>query len=347
MLETIIKEGICMASPKENFLRLMKNDNPKWVGDPWSCFPVNPIFRPITFDAITSNLNGPKRGEKGIRNRLGVIFDWPADQPGSTPNNHGDNKLVKDITQWKDFVQLPDMSWVSWDEVDQFLATVDRDKYLVMAPSFTGMFEYSHYVLGFQDALVNYLMEPEHMFDMLSAFTDWKIKNVGLVIDHMKPDIIHSHDDWGNKRSLFLNPSTWREMIKPHYERFYGYIKSRGVLIQHHADCVSHEVAEDMVDLGIDMWQGVIPQNDIKGVIERTEGKLCIMGGFDMQLIDFPDTPEEKIRNYVHEVIDTYMPLGSFMPCVTNIIPVHKNVEQVINDEMDKSGAIYAAEHFN
>jgi hypothetical protein len=53
-------------------------------------------------------------------------------------------------------------------------------------------------------------------------------------------------------------------------------------------------VAEDMVDLGIDMWQGVIPQNDIKGVIERTEGKLCIMGGFDMQLIDFRIPPKKR-----------------------------------------------------
>jgi hypothetical protein len=37
---------------------------------------------------------------------------------------------------------------------------------------------------------------------MLSAFTDWKIKNVGLVIDHMKPDIIHSHDDWGTSEAF-------------------------------------------------------------------------------------------------------------------------------------------------
>ena len=151
------------------------------------------------------------------------------------------------------------------------------------------MFEFSHYMLGFEDALVSYLEEPEHMYDMLSYYTDWKIKCVEHVIDRMKPDILHSHDDWGNKRSLFLSPKTWRELIKPHYERFYGYVKSRGVLIQHHADCVSHEVAEDMVDLGIDMWQGVIPQNDIKGVIERTESKLCIMGGIDMALIDFPN----------------------------------------------------------
>jgi hypothetical protein len=94
------------------------------------------------------------------------------------------------------------------------------------------------------------------------------------------------------------------------------------------------------------MWQGVIPQNDIKGVIERTEGKLCIMGGFDMQLIDYPWSKEEDIRAYVRQVIDTYMPLGSFIPTVTNVIPINKHVENAIHDELNRYGAEYAAKHF-
>lgn len=335
-----------MSTPKENFLKLMNNDNPKWLGDPWSCFTQNAIFRPIAFDAITLMMGGPAPGQIGVKNALGVTMDWPAGHPGATPNITEENKVVKDITHWEDYVKLPDISHAPWHVVDEIMATQDRENYLVMAPSFTGMFEFSHYMMGFEDALVNYLLEPDSMFDMLSYYTDWKIKCVEQIIDRMKPDVIHSHDDWGNKRSLFLNPDTWRELIKPHYERFYGYIKSRGVLVQHHADCVCHEIAEDMVDLGIDMWQGVIPQNDIKGVIERTKGKLCIMGGFDMQTIDFADANEEKIRASVHEVIDTYVPLGSFIPCVTNIIPVHPQVEKILNEELDHYGAIYASKYF-
>jgi hypothetical protein len=135
-------------------------------------------------------------------------------------------------------------------------------------------------------------------------------------------------------------------MIKPHFARFYGYIKSRGVLVQHHADCVCHEIVEDMVDLGIDMWQGVIPQNDIKGIIERTDGKLCLLGGIDMAAIDFPEPDEDAVRAEVRRAIDTYMPLGSFIPCVANIIPLYPKVEAILNDELNKYGAEYAARHF-
>ena len=335
-----------MYTPKENFLRLMRSDNPKWLGDPWSCFNQNKPFRPVAFSAVDFMLGGPEPGQMHVKNAWGVEMDWPADSPGGMPHVTDENKVIKDITHWRDYVQFPSLDNLRWDIVERSIKDFDRENYLVMAGTFTGMFEFSHYMMGFMDALTNYVVEPECMYDLLSAYTDWKIKAVGLIIDHIRPDIIHSHDDWGNKKALFINPETWREILKPLYKRFYGYIKSRGVLVQHHNDSVSHEICEDMVDVGIDMWQGVIPQNDIPGIIERTEGKLCVMGGIDMAKIDLPDAKEEDVRAEVRRAIDTYMPLGHFIPCVANIIPIYPQVEKWINDEMNVYGAKYAAEHF-
>ena len=335
-----------MPTPKENFLRLMRNDSPQWLGDPWCCFNQNLPFRPICFDAVTQSLGGPLPGQMKVKNAWGVTMDWPEGHAGATPYITDENKVIKDITHWRDYVTFPDIDNLDWSEVDKAAAGFDRENLLVMSGTFTGMFEFSHYMMGFMDALTNYLIEPEAMYELLSAYTDWKIKAVGLAIDHIKPDIIHSHDDWGSKKSLFMNPQTWREIIKPQYQRLYGYIKSRGVLVQHHADCVCHEIAEDMVDLGIDMWQGVIPQNDIKSVIERTGGKLCILGGIDMAKIDMPQADEDAIRTEVRRAIDEYMPLGSFIPCVPNIIPMFPQVETILNDELNSYGAKYAREHF-
>lgn len=334
-----------MSTPKENFLRLMRNDSPKWLGDPWSCFNFNPAFRPVLFDAVTL-LNGNPMPGQTCKNMWGTTMTFPLGQPGAIPHVTEENKVIKDITNWRDFVHFPDLDHLPWDAVDHMFPNIDRENLLVMVPSFIGIFEFSHYMMGFEEALMNYLLEPEAMFELLSAYTDWKIKAIGKTIDHMKPDMLHSHDDWGNKKSLFLPPTVWRELIKPHYERFYGYVHSRGVLVQHHNDSVSHEICEDMVDIGIDMWQGVIPQNDIPGIIERTQGKLCVMGGFDMQLIDFPTAREEDIKAHVRWVIDTYMHLGSFIPNVTNIFPVFENVDKAVNEELDRYGAIWADKHF-
>ena len=333
-----------MSTMKEKFLRRMRNDNPDWLGDPWDCFTKTPMaFGPMSMDA--TGTVGPPMSMGTFVNAWGVTYIWNEGDPGATPHITEENKVVKDLYKWKDTIQAPSLDNLDWAPFEAEYAKLDRENYLLMGMTAPGMFEFSHLVMGFEDSLISYLTDPDEMNNMLAFYTDWKLWQAELICDHMKPDIIHSHDDWGDKRSLFMNPETWRKCIKPHFERLYGYYKSRGVLIQHHSDCVNHEIAEDMVDLGIDMWQGVIPQNDIKGVIERTEGKLCIMGGIDMQIVDLPNVPEQVIRDEVRRAIDEYAPLGAFMPCIANIIAIYPRTGEIIHDEMNKYGAEWMAKN--
>lgn len=338
-----------MRTMKENFLRLMKNDDPKWLGDPWDCYCQGPAMGPIILDPFTLTSGRTNYGERMKKDRWGIMWDWAEGQPGAVPVPDAEYRVCDDIEKWREcinFNNLPPAEFMPWDLPYKMNPPFDRENKLLMFSDFAGMFEFSHLVLGFEDALVYYLTEPDEMYALLSAYTDWKINVTGQVIDQYHPDVIHSQDDWGDKRNMFLPPTVWRELIKPHYERYYSFLKSKGVLIQHHSDCVNDAVAEDMVELGIDMWQGVIPQNDIKGVIERTEGKLCIMGGFDMGLIDRPDISDDEIYAYVKDVIDTYMPLGSFIPCCTNVTPVHKNVEIALHNALNSYGAEWAEKNF-
>ncbi|MDR1822133.1 MAG: uroporphyrinogen decarboxylase (URO-D) [Oscillospiraceae bacterium] len=341
-----------MATPRENFLRLMKNDSPKWLGDPWSCFNQTPGFRPVTMDCVAMSLGSAQPGQVGVKNAWGVTMDFPEGQPGGIPHVTDENKVIKDITHWQDYVVFPDIDNVDWSFFPKMYPNLEetRKTHLIMAGSFTGMFEFSHYMMGFSDALENYLMEPESMYELLSAYTDWKIKAAAQVIDHIKPDILHSHDDWGNKLNLFLPPKTFREILKPLYERFYGYVQSRGVLVQHHNDSVSDIIAEDMVDMHIDMWQGPIPGNKFDEIVEKVGSKLCLMGGFDMGQIDKPNATEAEVKAHCRQVIDTYMPLnkkgGAFIPCITSIFAIHPQVDQWIAEELDRYGAEYAAKNF-
>jgi hypothetical protein len=54
-----------------------------------------------------------------------------------------------------------------------------------------------------------------------------------------------------------------REMIKPQYFKDLRLRQGARRLIMHHADSFLEPIVEDMVELGIDIWQGVLPQNDI------------------------------------------------------------------------------------
>ena len=84
-------------------------------------------------------------------------------------------------------------------------------------------------------AFLDDLLEPEDMMDLCNAIGEYRYQYMKLIVDHIKPDIMLSHDDWGSKNSLFVSPDTWREFIKPNYAKTYGYMKEKRC--NHHASC--------------------------------------------------------------------------------------------------------------
>ena len=124
-----------------------------------------------------------------------------------------------------------------WEEALSHLAAqVDRSQKLVLGFMGTGIFEQSHFLMGFEDALMNLLLEPESMQELVDAIAEYRFQYAKLLVDNLHPDIILSHDDWGSKTSLFMQPDIWRQFFKEHYRRIYGYMHDHGVLVMHHAD---------------------------------------------------------------------------------------------------------------
>lgn len=332
-----------MRTPKENFLRLVRNDDPQWLGDPYACFNCTPeTGLPYIVDAVAMAHRRTGKGGIGVKDAWGVVWDWPEDQPGPTPNHAPDKIVIEDITRWKDAFEFPSLDNLDWSATRKIAEGLDRENKLVLVQSPRGMFEFSHAMMGFEDALMNFLIEPDHMYDLLSAYTDWKIKGAELTINELQPDIIVNFDDWGSKTQLFLPPQVWRDILKPLTKRFFDYIKSRGVMTMNHCDCYAMEIVEDMVDIGMDIWQGPTPENDIPEVIRRTEGKLFLFGGIDMSKIDHQDAGEAEIREHIRSVFDRYVPCGHFLPCFTSWMPVHPHVAEIARDEMNKYGAVMA-----
>jgi uroporphyrinogen-III decarboxylase len=205
----------------------------------------------------------------------------------------------------------------------------------------TGIFEQCHYLMGFEDTLSNLLEEPECMKELISVISEFRFNYLKLLVDILKPDAILSHDDWGSKHSMFMSPATWREIIKPYYFKMYNYAHDHGVLIMHHADSFLEQIVEDMVEIGIDIWQGVLPQNDIPKIQKQLSGRMTLMGGIDAAIVDWPGTPEEVIRAEVRRACAAYGPGGGFFPSLTYGLPgsIFPNVDPIITDEIARYNA--------
>ena len=143
-------------SPRENYFRLMKNEDPRYLCN------EHMYTKGFFFDPILQS--GPRRIEGEVtKDSWGVSWKWLKGHVAANPYINEETKVIKDITQWEKYVKVPWPSQVTegWEEARARADAFDRENYILMCCCFGGLFEMSHYLMGFEDALMNYLMEPE------------------------------------------------------------------------------------------------------------------------------------------------------------------------------------------
>ncbi len=302
-------------------------------------------FQLVFGDPIMGYLmEGFARGRKYI-DKWGVTILYAEDAPGPMPYITEENKVLKDITKWKETVHAPDLSFAEtadWSIALRSAEEIRKSGKLVMELMGTGIFEECHYLMGFEDTLTNLYEHPQEMHELIDYILQYRMYYAKLLIEHLHPDVILSHDDWGTKESLFMPADMWREFYKEPYRKFYGYIRSQGVIVMHHADSYCAPIVHDMAEVGINIWQGVLPENNIPALIEELDGDLTLMGGVGA-VIDVPDSTEEEVRTYVSDLLQSCASMGHFIPCITYGLPgaVYKHLDPLIDDEIDKYNAQY------
>ena len=324
-----------MQSPKEIFLELLKPD-----GKPERQLKQYEALTMALWDPINGYLRGNRQRGCTSQDRWGTTIMWPAEAPGPMPHITQENKVCPDITHWRDYVHAPDLEancTQGWEECRALAREKAGQDRLIAGFMGTGIFEQCHFLMGFEDTLTNLYEHPQEMHELIDYITDYRIRYVKMLIDNLHPDLIFSHDDWGTKDALFMKPEMWREFFKEPYRRFYGYIRSRGVIALHHADSYLVPIVEDMVELGIQVWQGVLPENDIPALQRQLQGRMVLMGGIGAA-IDRPDATESEVRSYVSQALAAYCPGGHYIPSITYGLfgTVYPHVDPLIDDEIDR-----------
>lgn len=322
---------------RENALAIMAGEQPDYYFDLVDSFSIvpDPDFK----------LNTIARDGKEHSDRWGVVKVWRPDAPGAHPVSDPDKFVINDICNWRKQLELPDIENLDWSAAQEFAAAIDRAAKFVTLFMPAGLFERSHFLMGMEEAFCAYLEEPEAMKDLLTAIANWKIRYIEIASEKIRPDLVYYQDDWGSKQNLFLPPDVWRDMIKPLHTRIVEAAHSANMVFVHHADCICQPVVKDMVEMGIDAWQGVIPQNDIVEIQRDTEGKLPMVGGIDTPALVSCNATEEKVRYEVRRAIDTYCPGGRFYPSMPTKSGFSAELCGIIRDELDSYGRQWAQEH--
>ena len=327
-----------MQTPKEIFLELLKpNGRPERVLKQYEALHM------CLNDPINTYLRGNRCRGTVSRDRWGTTISFPADAPGAIPVHTDDLTVCPDVTRWEETVHAPDLAascTAGWEDCRAAARAAAGEEKLLAGFMGTGIFEQCHFLMGFENTLTALYEHPDEMHRLIDYITDYRLGYVKLLIDNLHPDVIFSHDDWGTKDALFMHPDMWRAFFKEPYRRFYGYIRSRGCIAIHHADSYLVPIVDDMAEIGIQVWQGVLPENDIPALQRHLQGKLVLMGGIGAA-IDRSDATAGEVCDYTRRTLRACCPGGHFIPSITYGLPgaVYPHIDRYIDETIDAYNA--------
>jgi hypothetical protein len=330
-----------MLTPKENLLETLKKG-----GKPECLCNSFTMFRGISGDPCFQLIRGNRIRGTNSYDAWGTYIMFPEDSPAAIPVVTAENQVIPDICEWKKYVKVPDLRAkcsAGWEKAIASKNAIDSDQYLSMVVMGTGIFEQLHMLMTFEDTLMNFLLEPEAMHELIDTIFEYRLTYMQLIVEHLHPDCIVSHDDWGSKDSLFFSSDTWREFFKEPYRKLYQYLREQNVIVMHHSDSYCEPLVEDMAEIGVEIWQGVIPTNNIAAISEKVGDRMLLMGGID-SIIDREDATEEEIRKEARRACDEYGHLKGFWPGITYGGPgtIYPHVEGIVIDEINR----YNQEHY-
>ena len=315
-------------SAKENYLRLGRGEMPEYVpwwvmGGGWgkidesvpalTCNPSHPLIAG----------NRPARGPDGKLLVAEYTDMWGVpyvanDETGWQFLPRTWDFHVKDVTKWDQFIKKPDLDvntldWEAMAKADT--AKVNREITGVMSGAGYGPFQRLVAHLGFNEALIALIEEPEAVEEMLNYLCDYYEPIAEKVVEYFKPDLFNISDDSASGLNPFFSYQLLKDLFKPIYKRLTQYAMNRGIPVQLHNCGRCEDMLPDMMDVGVVYWDPAQRGNDLLAVKEKYKGKLVVCGGYDFVPQDPANVGEEEIRSYVRGVLDELAPGGGYAFC--------------------------------
>lgn len=277
---------------------------------------INLMFSPI--DTLYPAI---EQGGDPIKDAWGITYIWPEGTPAEFPMHDEEHLVLKDIEDWRDYVKAPrtKFSDAEWDPFRQMYADFDRSNCLCATFYAPGLWEMSHHLGSITEMLINLVMYTDEYRDLIKYIEEFELKIAEGICENLHPDAIFHHDDWGSESNSFMSPDIFDEVFLEPYKNIYKYYKDHGVkYVFHHADSYAANLVPEMVEIGIDVWQGPMHANDIPALVKQYGDKITFMGNIDNKFVDFEGWTRESCHDALIKCIEEDgLGPNSYIPCIT------------------------------
>jgi len=305
---------------KENFLRAIFFENPRWVprGDEEICV----IF---TFE-------GMFKLESWI-DKWGVRYEYVQEDMCAFPKGHP----LPNLDLLDDY-EFPDpYSFELSDATKKMLNTIDRDTHLVFGwiPFF--LFERGWTLMGMTNFMKSFFTHQKEMKKLLHEIANF---NIGIFERYLElgVDGVTFSEDLGHQKGLMISRRFLTEFFIPEYRRcFEPVLKEEKMIMFHSCGCVQ-DIIEDFIDLEVTILNPVQARaNSLELIKKKADGRLALWGAIDTQQVLTLGTPDE-VQKEVKRVISILAPGGGYIVAPDQGMPIPEENMKALWTAAEKYG---------
>jgi hypothetical protein len=191
---------------------------------------------------------------------------------------------------------FPDLDAVDWEaysrDINKDMARLEDKMRFFMLEH--GVWERLTLLMGFENALLSLLLEPEACREYAEAMADFKIALFDRIVALAPFDMVVYQDDLGSTKAPLMSVNTYRDIFKEPERRIADHVHSKGLYFGYHSCGRMEKFMDDLIDIGIDMINPIQTWNDQIRLKAEYGKKVVFHGGLNNQEItDIPE-PNEK-----------------------------------------------------
>ena len=183
-------------------------------------------------------------------------------------------------------------------------------------------FEFSHYLRGMSNLLMDYLENPDLVKRLARIVIDYKKRVAERAIDE-GADVILTGDDYAYRTAPLMSPMLFKEFVLPYLQEMVDLAKSKGVPFIKHTDGNLWSIIDMIVDTGIDALDPIEPiaDMDIGKVKELYGDRIALIGNIDCTELLTHGTPEDVVEAVKETIVRAGMGGGYILASSNSIHP--------------------------
>jgi uroporphyrinogen decarboxylase len=241
---------------------------------------------------------------------------------------------LANISSVEEVEKFPFPDPLAEDRFDDAKKYIDKykEEYFIIGDLELTIYEMSWHMVGLEKFMMDMALGEAYVEALLDKIKEFSI-GVGRSLVELGVDGIWAGDDFGAQNGMMIAPDMWRQIFKPRHAEVFRELKAANpdVMIMYHTDGAVAPILEDLVEIGVDVFNPVqpnVPGHEPEALKSKLGDRLSFWGAIDQQHLLPNGTPAE-IEADVAEKIRVLGAGGGYMCSPAHIVQADTSIENV------------------